>query len=281
MAPSIPHAVLVHLLTSAPALVRALAVRAGAVLPDGPCVLASSEFTTMAPAERRADAVVVVGEGEEQEVLVGEVQLRIDRLKVWTWPEYVVSARSRHRCPARLVVLAMTPEVAAWAREAVADVGMTLHTIVIEPHDLPIPAPDDDAPLLAERLILAALVHGQSARAVDLAQMAPRALLQVDEVLRAKYLDVLFALLQTVAHDLLRELMMDNYEFQDPWLKSQFEKAYSDGEAHSLRESLRELCALRSVEGVDAVLEAADAPQLRAWLSELFRGAVPAALRRH
>ena len=67
MAPSLPHAVLVHLLTRAPALVRALAARAGADLPEGPCVLSSSEFTALAPVERRADAVVLVGDGDARQ----------------------------------------------------------------------------------------------------------------------------------------------------------------------------------------------------------------------
>jgi hypothetical protein len=212
-------------------------VRAGADLPDRPCVLSASEFTTITPVERRADAVVLVGEGKERVVLVGEVQGRIDPSKAWTWPEYVVGGRSQHRCPARLVVFALTDEVAKWALEVTSDIGLTLHPIVIGPADLPIPAADDHDAWLAERLILAAVVHGNSDRATELARLAPRALLAVDDGERTKYLDVLFVLLKNVAHDLLGELMLDGYEIQDPWLKGQFQKAtekgLAEGRTHS------------------------------------------------
>jgi hypothetical protein len=283
MAPSIPHAVLVHLLTTAPALVRALAARAGADLPDGPCVLSASEFTTITPVERRADAVVLVGEGAERVVLVGEVQGRIDPTKAWTWPEYVVGGRSQHRCPARLVVFALTDEVAKWALEVTSDVGLTLHPIVIGPADLPIPAADDHDAWLAERLILAAVVHGHSDRATDLARLAPRALQAVDDGERTKYLDVLFVLLKNVAHDLLEELMLDGYEIQDPWLKGQFQKAtekgLAEGKAEGLRLALRDSLAELAVEPAEGVVEGADAAQLRGWLRQLIHGVVPAALR--
>jgi hypothetical protein len=204
--------------------VRALAVRAGADLPDGPCVLCASEFTDLAPVERRADAVVLVGEGDARQVIVGEVQGRIDLAKAWSWPEYVVFARSAHRCPARLVVFALTQEVAEWARKVTSDVGMTVHAIVLGPQDLPVPTANDTDDWLAERLVLAAVVHGESERAIELARLAPRALLAVDDELRTKYLDVLFILLKDMAHELLRELMLDTYEIQDPWLKGEFQK---------------------------------------------------------
>lgn len=280
MAPSVPHALLVHLLTSAPALMRALAVRAGARLPDGPCVLSPSEFTTLTPVERRADAVVVVGEGQDRQVVVGEVQTGIDAEKVWTWPEYVVFARSHHRCPARLVVFALTDEVARWARRVTSDAGMTVHAIVLGPEDFPVPTPQDCDDWLAERLLLAAVVHGESDRGPELARLAPRALLAVDGEQRSKYLDVLFVLLKNVAHDLLRELMLDSYEFQDPWLKGEFQKATAVGEVKSLRLVLRELLAERGVEPIDAVVDAADVSLLRTWLVQLFHGEVAEVLVR-
>ena len=76
-----------------------------------------------------------VGEDRERQVIVGEVQTGIDPEKVWTWPEYVVFARSQHRCPARLVVFALTEEVAKWARKATSDAGMIVHAIVLGPED--------------------------------------------------------------------------------------------------------------------------------------------------
>jgi hypothetical protein len=79
--------------------------------------------------------------------------------------------------------------------------------------------------------------------------------------------------------------MMDNYEFQDPWLKSQFEKAYSDGEAEGkamlARDLVRQIGAGHRVDLAEAAIEAADVEQLTAWVVELSRGEVPSALRRH
>ena len=84
--------------------------------------------------------------------------------------------------------------------------------------------------------------------------------------------------------------MFDTYELQDPWLKGEFEKAFAAGfavgvaraeargEAMGARRLLRDLLLLCGITPNDDALESADAPQLRAWIIDMFRGTRPEVL---
>jgi len=72
--------------------------------------------------------------------------------------------------------------------------------------------------------------------------------------------------------------MFDTYELQDPWLKGEFEKATTEGEANGMRRLLRDLLASCAIEPNDDALASADAPQLRAWITDMFRGTRPEVL---
>jgi hypothetical protein len=86
--------------------------------------LASIDLTQIRPAEYRADVVVVLLDaGVPIWVVIIEVQLAIDDDKRFTWPEYTMGARARHRCPAALLIVAPRPEVAAWCAEPI-DTGI-------------------------------------------------------------------------------------------------------------------------------------------------------------
>src|SRR5215468_3510598 len=63
--------------------------------------LAGGDLPKLQPAERRADAVVMLHRERAEPVLaiVVEVQLREDRRKRRTWPDYLTGLRSRYDCP--------------------------------------------------------------------------------------------------------------------------------------------------------------------------------------
>lgn len=69
--------------------------------------------------------------------------------------------------------------------------------------------------------------------------------------------------------------MFDTYELQDTWLKVDFEKAATEGEANGTRRLLRDLLASRGITPNHDTLESADAARLRAWAVDLFRGTRP------
>src|SRR3977135_1566542 len=62
----------------------------------------------LAAVEHFADAVVLLAH-ENRPVLgvIVEAQLRRDNRKLYTWPQYAMNARARHRCP--FLVMVATP----------------------------------------------------------------------------------------------------------------------------------------------------------------------------
>lgn len=76
-----------------------------------------------APVEHFADAVVLMTL-EDRPVLgvIVEAQLRRDDRKLYTWPQYAMNARARHKCPFLVLVATPSPAVARWAGQPI-DVG--------------------------------------------------------------------------------------------------------------------------------------------------------------
>ncbi|MFP5287114.1 MAG: hypothetical protein ACLGI9_15340 [Thermoanaerobaculia bacterium] len=82
--------------------------------------LASTDLTEIQPAEYRADAVVVLLDGDiPVRVIIVEVQLAVDPRKRLSWPAYVTVSRAIHGCPAGLLVVAPEPAVAGWCAEPI------------------------------------------------------------------------------------------------------------------------------------------------------------------
>ena len=77
--------------------------------------LASSDLTEPVPTEFRADAVVLLVDGTPVPGVIVEAQLSRDERKRFSWPAYVATLRSRHKCPVELLVLTPDGTVAAWA----------------------------------------------------------------------------------------------------------------------------------------------------------------------
>ncbi len=72
--------------------------------------------------------------------VVVEVQLDPDDHKPWRWPLYVTTLADRHRCPVHLVVVAMRPDVAAWAsRLPQVSPSVVLRPVVLGPDVMPRP----------------------------------------------------------------------------------------------------------------------------------------------
>ena len=112
--PSPDHEVLIELIRSDPSLLRSLLASLGVTIAGGE---AEVRDTTLTVPELRADLVVAVGNQQSPDVvLIAEIQLREDADKLYSMPFYAISARSRYRCPAMVVVIALNEAVAAWAR---------------------------------------------------------------------------------------------------------------------------------------------------------------------
>jgi hypothetical protein len=82
--------------------------------------LVSVDLTEIAPAEYRADVVVLLLDGDiPVRVIVVEVQLAKDPRKRRSWPAYVCVGHAMHGCLVDLLVIAPDPDVATWCAQPI------------------------------------------------------------------------------------------------------------------------------------------------------------------
>jgi hypothetical protein len=114
------------------------------------------------PAEFRADAVVLLIEGQPVFGCVVEAQLKEDERKLYSWPVYVATARARYECPFVLVVVTPYDEVASWAARPIELGGnQRYQPLVIGPPGIPVVTDPVWAITEPELAILSALAHGR------------------------------------------------------------------------------------------------------------------------
>jgi hypothetical protein len=119
--PSITHEALLQLFRNRPELAPELLRDALHVtLPTyAELRVESSDLTDLAPAEYRADLVVLLVDGKPVLGIVVEVQLQRDDRKPFTWPVYVAGLRARLACETCVLVMTPSESVATWARTPV------------------------------------------------------------------------------------------------------------------------------------------------------------------
>ena len=117
--PSSLHEALLELFRNRPVLACEVLARChGMDLPGFKnAELAAGDLPKLRPAERRADAVVILRDEQDLPALaiVVEVQLKDDGQKRKSWPDYLTGLFSRHDCPAVLLVVCPGRRIAAWA----------------------------------------------------------------------------------------------------------------------------------------------------------------------
>jgi hypothetical protein len=228
----------------------------------------SAELTDLDPAERRADLVVLLVEGEPVLGIVVEVQLQEAARKRFTWPAYVSGLRARLECPACVLVMAPTESVARWCREPI-EIGPSN---VFVPHVIgPTLVPIVDDVAAAERdpelAVLSVMAHGQEAQAETLGRTALLAIQRLTDDRHALYSDLVLAAVSKAARAALEELMASgNYEFQSDFVKKFLAKGEAKGRAESLLEVLEARGLHVSDEARARILACTDAAALDAWL---------------
>jgi hypothetical protein len=201
--------------------------------------LGSVDLSQVASTEYRADAVAILRDHENRPVtgVIVEVQRRIDRDKLWTWPVYVATLRAKLCCPAVLLVVAPTPEVAAWARRAI-DLGhprFQLVPIVVDFHDIPRVCDRDAASYLPELAVLSALAHPE----LEIAEIAIEAIQQFPEERSRLYWDVIMKGLPTNLRQNLEARML-HYEYQTDFARKYYGQGLEEGRLKGQQEGRQE-----------------------------------------
>lgn len=236
---SIHHAALVALFRNRPTLAAELLIACGESIPQfAEARIEAAELTNVAPAEYRADLVVVLLDDAAQPVLgvIIEVQLHRDERKRFTWPVYLVDMRARFECETLVVVVTSEPAVASWAKAPIhLGPGNDLRLHVIGPSVIPKITDQDDACRDPELAVLSSIAHGSTS--LDVAIAATIAVAGLDEERLKMYYDLIVASLTHAARIALEKHMAtSNYQYQ-----SEFARKYvAQGKAEGILEGKAE-----------------------------------------
>jgi hypothetical protein len=278
--PSTLHEALVLLFRESPRLAPMLLARVLGieVSPDGGIAgiadvqVTSAEFADLDPAEYRADVVLRVPDERDrdratQEVFIVEVQLEPDDAKHFTWPQYVIGARTRYRCRATLVVVAVDERVALWCAQPIEldRAGNVFRPLVIGPGDIPVITDEAEARRSPELAVLSVIAHGREPGSEAIGAAALAACDRLDNPRSSLYADLIYLNLNQIARAALEAVMdLRNYEYQSDFAR----KYFAQGIAQGYREMLRDLLAHRFgalPASVGTRLEQADGATLKAW----------------
>ncbi len=191
--------------------------------------------------ELRADLVVAFGNQESPDVvLIAEIQLRQDADKRYSMPFYAMSARSRYRCPAIVVVIAIDEAVAAWARQPVQlDPYNAWRPLVIGPSQVPRVTDVAEARARPYLAVLSARMHAKGHQGLAIARAALEVLPTLPDDRDVVYLDVIWSALDAAARLALEaEVNFANYVPTNPFYYQALEKGLAQGREEGREEGL-------------------------------------------
>ncbi|WP_437982858.1 hypothetical protein [Sorangium sp. So ce117] len=279
--PSVTHEALVELFKNRPTLAAEMLHDAlGHPVPTfTEARVESSDFTEIVPSDRRADVVVVLLVGEQQQpamAIVVEVQLGVDPDKPYVWPVYVTQTRARHRCPTRLLVVTIGAAMARWSARPIdtGHPGWTLTPLVLGPQGVPVVTDAEQAKAAPEVAVLSAMAHGQSEAAEAIGEAFFAAAAGLDEERRAVYGDLVLSSLNAAARRNLEAMMKSGYQFQSEFARSYVAKGRQEGRKEGILEAKAQavLAFLEarglevSVEVRERVLASTDLDELDRWI---------------
>ena len=241
--------------------------------------LVAGDLPKLKPAERRADAVVLLHREPDRPVMavIVEVQLKKDERKRRSWPDYLTGLYSRYDCPAILLVVCPGRGTAAWAAKSIAigHPGFVLRPLVLGPDLVPVITGIAEAVAVPELAVLSGIAHGTDKAVRDAAFAAVAAIAAQDTDLAALYAEVIVAelpkALRKTAEEELRartiELTTDFAKFHHAQGKAE---GKAEGEVKGEAKSILAVLAARRVEVTPdqrtAIERCADVDQLDEWL---------------
>ena len=193
----------------------------------------AADLSDLAPAEYRADLVVLLVEGKPVLAIVVEVQLHRDARKKMTWPVYVTGLRARFECPACVLVVTPDDKVAEWARVPIElGPGSRMEPWVVGPSEVPVIIDVAEAVADPELAILSIMAHGSGADGGEVGYAAFEATRGLSDERRVLYSDLILASLGEAARAKMEELMAaGKYEYQSDFAKTHQALGRAEGEA--------------------------------------------------
>lgn len=163
MSESAEHAALIELFRHNPELAAKLVARSGRIVVPGGCRARVAD-----PAQRHwtstPDVLIELLDsgGSVKLVIIVEIQRAVDRNKPWDWPANLWFERRRRRCDCVVLVIATTPEVAAWAaRPLHCGPDSVTRILVLAAKDVPWITDIAEARACPALAVLSAAMHGE------------------------------------------------------------------------------------------------------------------------
>lgn len=186
--------------------------------------------------ERRADAVAAFTDGAGRPVLavVVEVQLRASKDKQWSWPHYLAKLRARLTCAVMLLVV--TPNVAAAEACAVeiemGHPGWVLRPLVCGPRQVPVVTDIGQTAQMPEVAMLSAMMHSSRPEYAAILDTLQVALAATDRDRAVQYAEIVLAVLPKAARQYWEELMSTGtFQFQSAYARRLRAEGRAEGEA--------------------------------------------------
>lgn len=188
----------------------------------------SGELTEVAPAQYRADSVVILRDETKRArfAIIVEVQGAVDRHKEMSWPYYLAAVRARYQCPTCLLVVALKPRVATWAKAPIAlgHPGFWLRPLVISQADMP-RMDLEKARLSPELAVMSALAH----RTHESAEAALAGLAAISPEQAQLYLDAILSVLPADERQNLEKTMAINCPYRSDFARKYYFRGRKKG----------------------------------------------------
>jgi len=243
VSPSLLHEALLQLFRDRPELsVQLLRDALGVRVPEYTTVTdGSADMSQIAPAEYRADHVLLARSGEKPVLgIVVEAQLARNDRKRFSWPLYAVDLRARLECPCCVLVITPNEDVARWASRPI-DIGPggCINVFVLGPKQVPEVRDLAQSRREPELAVLSAVAHSRSrspGKAAELALAALYGCLGLDADRATFYADIIRAALNESARKALEALMESpkNREYQSEFVRKHFSAGRVEGKAEAV-----------------------------------------------
>jgi hypothetical protein len=274
--PSLAHEVVVDLFKTRPALAAEILVEIlGHSLPAySEARLASADLTEIAPAEYRADAVVLLLAGDVPvRAIVVEVQLAMDPGKRLSWPVYVSVARAMHTVPVDLLVVAPDPAVATWCAQPIplGPPGFVLTPQVLRRDAVPVVTDPVEAARRIELGLLSVMAHGATEQGGTIAGALLPAITGLDEDRSRFYVDLLLECVNQATRRALEAVMIKGYVYKSEFARKYIALGRDEGRAAGEADALLTVLEVRGIPVLDAVRERilaeSNLERLRRWVA--------------
>ncbi|GAB3654759.1 hypothetical protein GCM10028833_28800 [Glycomyces tarimensis] len=235
------------------------------------------------PAKEDCDGVEVFYEGGKPVfALVFEMQRKPDDDKYYVWPDYLISIRTRLRCPVALVVICPNERTAKWAQAPIetGHLAFTLAPFVIDPGNIPIITDPEEIRGVEQMGMLSGMAHGDGDQAEVVIRALYAALSQLPEDQHVKYTRIARAAFSRKAFERLEALTMADTSARGAFIYDAIEargeaRGEAKGEAKGIAEMLLLILEQRGIALDDAdrerITSCTDLEQLQYWATRAFQ----------